>query len=156
VGAVDFAAQQRLEMDIQDQYDQLRSMNRSEADRVKKDSSSSWSQASAILSKAYSELTTTSEFEKFYDKWRGIIDSGKSIEYGSHPSDFRDPHFFDENAWLKLQKDDDNLKVVKNLQKQLNDLRLQTPAGLSMPYGWDEAKYPQLANFHSKSIENKR
>ena len=75
-------------------------------------------------------MTTTSEFEKFYDKWKGIIHSGQGIEYGSHPSDFKDPHFFDSNAWMKLTKEDENLKVVKKLQKQVHELRFGTPSGI--------------------------
>ena len=95
-------------------------------------------------------MTTTSDFEKFYDRWKGIINSGNHIEYGSHPSEFKDPHFFDPNAWLKLQRDDERLKVVKNLQKQINDLRYGNPQGLQMPHGWDEGKYPQLSKFKQR------
>lgn len=89
-----------------------------DADRVQRDLDETYSGISTgILSKAYSELTTISTFDNFYNKWEGIIKSGQNIENS-------DLHFFDQNAWLKLQKDDENLKVVKKLQHEINDLRL--------------------------------
>ena len=44
--------------------------------------------------KAFSELTTGSNFEAFYNKWEGIVKSGTN-----HADDL---HFFDSNAFLKL------------------------------------------------------
>jgi hypothetical protein len=75
-------------------------------------------------------VTTKSEFESFYQKWSGIINSGKE------PSN----HFFDPNAAMKLEKTDENLKVVKKLQKELNDLKLHHPV---MPYGFSDGRKPQ-------------
>jgi len=68
-----------------------------------------FSDISQVMSRAYSEITHKSDFDKFYSRWEGIINSGKCIE---------DPgplHFFDEHAWVKLPKDDENLKVLANL-----------------------------------------
>jgi hypothetical protein len=92
-----------------------------------------------MLSRAYSELTTVSRFDVFYQKWEGIIKSGKS----DMDSDL---HFFDEHARLKLQKDDQNLKVVKHLRREIDDLRFNNKVtGL----GYDDR--PRLTNFRSKS-----
>lgn len=58
-------------------------------------------------------------------------------------------HFFDQNAWLKLQKDDENLKVVKKLQQEINDLRLNNGSALHGAYA--DSNRPNLTMFRSKA-----
>jgi len=61
------------------------------------------------MSRAYSDVTNRSQLEEFYSKWDGIVNSGKG-------TDIAGPiHFFDEHAWLKLKKDDENLRVLFTL-----------------------------------------
>lgn len=55
-----------------------------------------------------------------------------------------DLHFFDEHAWLKLQKDDENLKVVKHLRKEIDDLRFNNKV---TGIGYDDR--PRLTNLRS-------
>ena len=71
-----------------------------------------------MLSRAYSELTTVSRFDVFYQKWEGIIKSGKS----DMDSDL---HFFDEHARLKLQKDDEKARSMWCIAPTLSFKTLQ-------------------------------
>mgnify|MGYP007025800507 CR=1 FL=1 len=56
-----------------------------------------------------------------------------------------DLHFFDEHARLKLQKDDENLKVVKHLRKEIDDLRFNNKV---TGIGYDDR--PRLTNLRSQ------
>lgn len=58
-------------------YDYLRQKTRLDADRAQRELDETYSGISTgVLSKAYSELTTLSTFDAFYNKWEGIIKSG--------------------------------------------------------------------------------
>ena len=83
--------------------------------------------SASAFSKAFSDITTGTAYEQFYQKWEGIIKSGKNIEYSGDNATRIDPHFFDGHALLKLPKDDENLKFVKKLQKGINNLRVNNP-----------------------------
>ena len=70
------------------------------------------SNVSGFLSKAYSEFTTSSAQDILYNKWEGIIKSGTN----TFDDDFSGSiHFFDPCAHIKLDKDDENLRVINNL-----------------------------------------
>lgn len=73
----DGVLQQNLESKILADYDYLRQKTRNDADRSQRALDETYSSASGILSKAYSDITTNSEFDNFYQKWAGIINSGK-------------------------------------------------------------------------------
>ena len=92
------------------------------------------------MSKAYSEITTESNFEQFYSKWQGIIKSGTTQETGS--LNCGPHHFFDQFAHMKMKSEDNNLKVVKQLQKELNDLKVNNSLHPGMPFGYHQSKEP--------------
>lgn len=77
-------------------------------------SAQSWSGASQELDRAYSDVTSSnaSAFDRFYDKWGGILRSGES---GSS-------HFLESYATFRLEHDDDNLKFAKKFQHTMNRL----------------------------------
>ena len=66
-------------------------------------------------------MSNVSDFHKFYSKWEGILRSGE--HHSLH---------FEEHACLKLDRDDNNLKVVRELQNKLHELRLFKKGN---PYG---------------------
>ena len=113
-----------------------------DADRSQRALDETYSSASGILSRVYSDATTKSEFDNFYQKWSGIINSGKD----------QSNHFFDPNAAMKLEKQDENLRVVKKLQRELNDLKQHHPM---MPYGFSDGHKPQY-RITSKAYRTER
>ena len=66
------------------------------------------------MDRAYSEVTSSnaSAFDRFYDKWGGILRSGES---GSS-------HFLESYATFRLEYDDENLKFAKKFQHTMNQL----------------------------------
>jgi len=70
----------------------------------------------SYCSRAYSDISSVTHFGQKANKWEAIINSGKCVNDGVG--------FWDEYAYLKLQKDDDGLKVVKELQRELNSVRV--------------------------------
>ena len=56
-----------------------------------------------------------------------------------------DLHFFDQHAAIKLHKDDENLKVVNQLRKEINSLRLNNKSS------WNHNDRPRMTNFRTKS-----
>ena len=97
------------------QYESLRQKVRDKASNL---GSSSWSAASADLEKAYSQVTSTgtSTFDRFYERWGGLIRSG---EAPSHK-------WLEDNARLALSNDDDNLRFAKAFQHTMNQYRMET------------------------------
>ena len=87
-----------------------------DAEKASKDLDDTFSDISGFMSKAYSDITTNTQNESLYKKWEGIIKSGVNV----CDETSGDLHFFDRHAFLKLQHEDDNLKVVKDLQHELN------------------------------------
>ena len=79
------------------------------------ESSHSWAAASQEFDRAYSEVTSSnaSAFDRFYDKWGGILRSGEPGT-GSH--------FLEEYATFRLEHDDDNLKFAKKFQHTMGRL----------------------------------
>ena len=104
---------EEVELEILRQYDNIRSKTRNQANQL---GSSTWSAASAELEKAYSDMTSSgqSTFDKFYQRWGGIIRSG---EQESHK-------YLEEYARFKLEHDDDNLRFAKQFQHTMNQLQV--------------------------------
>ena len=79
-------------------YNFLRDKTRSDADRVSKEMDDTFSDISGLMSKAYTDITTTTQNDSLYKKWEGIIKSGLNT-YDEANGDI---HFFDSHAFLKL------------------------------------------------------
>lgn len=56
----------------------------------------SMSKSTEFVNRAYSELSTVSQFDQFYSKWEGIIKSGQNLS--CNPTSF-----FDQNARVNLR-----------------------------------------------------
>ena len=79
------------------------------------------SNVSGFMSKAYSDFTTGSAHDALYNKWEGIINSGKNTLEDDFSGSM---HFFDSCAFIKLDRDDENLRTVASLQRELNGLKM--------------------------------
>lgn len=121
----------RLENQINDDYQSYQA--RKEGDKGTRDLQSTLSDISVLMSRAHSELTTTSQADSLYKKWEGIIKSGMPDS---------NVHFFDQHASMKISRESDqNLKVVHQLQKELSNLKALKLSDHSMKWN----RYKQRA-----------